>query len=241
MLKNLYLKFKFAALKAAIKKANYAIEDEDKETFSVLISINPDSAVLLSLNNEIVKLETTFIFNSYLINLKTLSSISHAAYFYGFSNSGILNKNQDQVKFYLAKEVPINSLSSRLKDELEKMEKCIDHIAGYISYRMNQSNLKELDLSMFEDIDLFLFDPRSLGEKKDFVYKDWPTYIESVENDDSNVGVNPEIMLSELKACAEFEKANDVLLSEIGDDILLEIIWNRRIAEMATKDSYSVN
>lgn len=240
MFKNLYLKLKYASLKAALKKSKYVIEDEDPDTFSLLISLNQDTSIIIELDDNKVKFETTFIFDSYLMNLKTLSSISHTAYFYGMANSGFLNKSPDQIKFYLSKEIDINVLSSRLDDTLSTMESCILQIAGYILHRMRQLS-QNLDLSMFEDLDLFLFDPRSLGEKKEFLYKDWDKYIESIANDESKIGVSPEIMLSELKACKEFEDKNGLLLSEVGDDILLEIIWNRRIAEMAVGDKYSVN
>jgi hypothetical protein len=213
----------------------------DEESMSILIDFG-DFSVLVSLepDGRTINFEATLIFDGDLGNMKTLSSLAHTAYYHRFGISGLSNKASSQVKLYLGRDLDYSSIH-KLGEVLEASYQCLDTMVRYLYYRSLQTDSAALDLSMFEDVNLFLFDPQAMGEKKDFHFGDWSKYADSVSSGETEVVVDPEIVIEEIQACAEFENKNNMLLSEVGDRILEEIIWHRQMRELAKSDKYSVN
>lgn len=232
---------KFKKVKKSIIKAGYDIGDIDKENLSLLVN-HEEFSLLVSLDPETKTIEfnSTIIFDGDLGNLKTLSSLAHTAFYYKFTISGLSHKSNCQTRLYLEKELDYSSVK-KVGFVTQCAHQCIDTIVRYLHYRHLQNDLDNLDLSMFEDIDLFLFDPKGMGEKKDFQFGDWTSYSSSVSRGEIEMIVDSEIMINEIEACAKFEQANNMLLSEVGDRILEELVWNRQMKDLSVSDDYSIN
>jgi len=236
-------KIKAFLLHAALVKAKAKIVEKDNDCGAYLIDFENDSYALVSLSENLktIEFEGTIVFDSDLVNLKTLSSIAHAAFCSGLSTTGICVKNENQVKIYVRKSLDFFAIYSRFEDELEITKNCISSIRKYLHSRLDQIQHTYLDLSMFNDIDLLTFDPQGLGEKKDFVYENWENYMNAVLAEDNSV-FNAGPKIEDLIACAEFEDKNEVLLSEIGNSLLKEIDWNRQMhLAMASSGKYFEN
>lgn len=222
-----------------VKLAGFNIEEINHKKGFIKILFSDLSQILLSLDKKTntLRLETTVIFDVDVLNLKTFSNIAHMAMISGFAISGVVPTANKCVKVYLGKDTE-RALS--IGKELRLMEKVLKQILQYLQNRVYQANATELDLSMFSQIDLYGFDPRTLGEQKDFIYLSWQNFIDEVSQAQSFSVAEVATTVEELIACAEFEDKNNMSLSEVGDIVLEELIWNRALLE-SEEDEYRVN
>lgn len=231
------------SLVAAIKASGYSVVDVDPKTESILVDLGKPicTLVFVSKDRASYAIESTIVFVPDIINLSTLSHLAHTAITGGFGISGVVPTGNGSLKIYVGKTVDFRAID-RISIELENMKECVKMMVGYINYRTNQLNTQKLDLSMFEEIDdLEGFDPQMLGEQKDFIYRSWQRFAEEVAAEAEDVAEAADA-LRKISACAEFESKNSMHLSEIGDMIKDELLWNRSILTMArADDKYNVN
>lgn len=243
MLKDFINSLRFKALKRKIASSKYEIEDSDDSEKSLLVDLGESGSVMASLDkSNMILFEATIIFDVPLLNLKTYSSIAHTAYYYKFSISGVSRNSNSQVKFFLTRyDNPsnINDIDAILDD----CEKCIGTITKYLNYRVQQfDNFDTYDLSMFDDVDVVAFNPKEMGEKKEFTYETWSElYKDIVGQADDYLSLNMVSLHECVKACQEFEEKNKALLAEVGDQVMNELIWLIQLREQAKKDKFSIN
>lgn len=228
-------------LKRYIISLGYTILDEDKET-SLLVGLGDGSyaASYIEDNGRFISFETSVVFDYDVAHMMTLSSISHVASYYNISCTGIIHKKDEKIKVTLSKKIGfLDSLS--LVYILPDMANCIEAVTGYITSCMSNNDTTNWDLSMFQNIDLYLFNPKRVGEKKSIIYGSWDKFIDSFgqKAPDAIYGVEP--VLEEVRACKEFEEKNRMLISEVGDRVLEELIWSRKMTEYSQDDEFGVN
>jgi hypothetical protein len=221
-----------------LKSFNFYIENVSFEDKTVIFS-KDDKLMLFNLNDGFLghRLEATVTIKSEdLVSLKTLSDLSNIAYIHTCYMSG-LKHGHEGIRIPLGLAVPKQLRKNDIKMSVLYLEECIKTMDSYIFGRYSNFNDNNLDLSMFEETDLFLFDPQLLGEKKQFIYESWLAYLErAAEADFSSFSET----ISDIKACMVFEKTNKMLLSEVGDMVLRELVWNRRMSE-SSADENTVN
>lgn len=188
-----------------------------------------------------IRLESTMVFEADIANLRTMSSIAHVTMSHGFGLSGLVPGDEGKVKLYVMKYIDLGTMKKKLPEDIKKMNDCLKIIISYINQRMGQKHLKELDLSMFSEVDITQFNPQLMGEKKDFQYQSWETYAESVLELQKNPSINGVSLLEEIQACAKFEHKNQMHLSEVGNIILDELVWNRNFIEAAAEGKFHIN
>lgn len=226
----------------AIKFTRFPVIDIDPETKSILVDLGKPLCTLVFLDKDEKSylIESTIVFDSDILNVSTFSHLAHTTITAGFGISGVVPVGNGSVKLYVGKSIDMRALG-RLPEELSKIKDCINMMIGYINYRTEQLGASNLDLSMFEAIeDIETFDPQMLGEQKDFVYRTWQKFAEEIAEEAEDVAEAAEA-LRKISACAEFEVKNDMNLSEIGDMIKGELLWNRSLFSVDEDDKYSVN
>jgi hypothetical protein len=150
-------------------------------------------------------------------------------------------KDGELVKIYVGRDLDFFSLLTRFEEELFNLSDSILQVVEYLYFRSTELDLVHLDLSMFDDIELGGFDPKGLGEKKEFVHETWQKFIEALVRMPDLDPTDMAYLIAELQTCAKFEKVNGLLLAEVGEEILREILWNRKFAELRSVDKYSIN
>lgn len=220
----------------------YSILQGDAGDDSLLVDIGDPLVTLVTMekNDTVVRIESTLIFESRVANLKTFSTMSHVAMTHGIAMSGLVPAKNQNLKVYLAIEMNYSEAKKTILDRLEEMRICLDTLVKYITVRSDHFEMRHIDLSMFDAIDLNGFDPQYLGEKKEFVFQSWKAFAQAIHD---AAGEEYEITgsLVEVNACAEFEHKNKMLLSEVGDIILNELLWNREFLMAAEEDKYHVH
>lgn len=235
---NLKGRLKLYRASKFIKKLDYYIENVSFEDNTIIFS-NNNHIILFSINDGFLgqRLEATVTIKSdELVSLKTLSDISNIAFIHTCSMSG-MKHGYEGIRISIGLSIPGKLCFDNIKTSILYLEQCIKSMDTYIFGRYSSFNDSSLDLSMFEETDLFLFDPQALGEKKQFIYETWTNYLEKAAHEDF-YSFSESVV--DIKACMLFEEANKLLLSEVGDMVLRELIWNRNMSESSNND-YSVN
>jgi hypothetical protein len=220
------------------------ILDIDEKKQAIIIGFERPLCTVIYLDeddNSLFRLESTIVFEAEIANLRTISSIAHVAMSHGFGISGLVPSEEGKIKLYIMKYLDLNMMKKRLVEDIKNKKECLKVIISYINQRMGQKHLRELDLSMFSEIDISQFNPQLLGERKDFVYQSWEMYADSVPDLVKNPSVNGIALLEEIQACAKFEYKNKMHLSEVGHIVLDELVWNRNFVEGAAEGKFHIN
>lgn len=200
----------------------------------VLFSIGGNNSVLLCLDKEkgTLKLETTIVFDSAIVNLKTLSNMAHTSMSHGFGISGIITNENGTSKIYVGKDIEWADAVASLNRDLKTFQILIGKLSEYLNFRTKQKEITHLDFSMFDKIKLKNFNPQAAGEKKDFLYTSWQKYADHVVGERTDEDDFEEISeeIEEISACAEFELKNKMSLSEVGNFILDELHWSKSLS-----------
>lgn len=153
--------------------------------------------------------------------------------------SGFSPKSSEQAKVFVAKDIPFTYSPYKIYKFISSIKLCSQAIIDYLYRADVRMNVDFLDLSMFSQTDLYLFNPQFLGENKEFIFKNWDTYIEYTKNnpDDSLAGGNNYLLL-DLEACKKFEEKNKMLLSEVGHRVVKELVWNSKFKNLLDDDLY---
>lgn len=223
------------------KSSALVVLDEDKNSHQLLVGMSHEHAnamnCLVSIEDKkLIKIDSSVLFDSSLNNLKTFSTVVNLAMGHGCMASGLIPHNNKKLKIFFA----CTASSENIITQVNRMKDCILLISSYLNARARQSQLLNLDLSMFSGIDLSYFNPQILGEKKEFVYQSWQEFMIDVAEQASENDSDVTSMISELHACSEFEKKNDMLLCEIGDQVLDELYWNQKMLDQNGED-FQVN
>jgi len=224
-----------------MEKSGYSLSEIDQDEYAFLVDLGDPICTLVSLDEttKSLMLESTLVLEPHILNLKTFSAMAHVCMSNGLGMSGVVPGSNGTVKVYIGKTISDKSMK-RLPYEMEQVRTCITQIIGYINYRSGQNELLSLDLSMFEEIDVNNFNPQVFGEKKDFIYRTWQNYANAVVSSSANLSEASDT-INKINACAEFERLNDLSLSEVGDIVLEELVWNRGFVSTAEEDDYQIN
>ena len=146
---------------------------------------------------------------------------------------GFTAKTPEQAKVFIAKDIHYTHSSKKIGELIENVKACSNSIISYFTNANKRMSVDFLDLSMFNDVDLYLFNPQFLGENKEFIFRTWDKYIEYIEDNPENPMLgNTESLLPELEACKLFEETNKMILAEIGHRVLRELVWNSRFSHL---------
>jgi hypothetical protein len=222
----------------------FNIIDVDEKRQATIVGFEKPLCTVIYIDEDdpsTIRLESTMVFEAELANLRTMSSISHVAMSHGFGVSGLVPTESGRVKLYVMKYIDLDVMKKRLPDDVRKMYECLKIIISYINQRVGHKHLNELDLSMFSEIDISQFNPQLMGERKDFVYQSWEGYAESVLKLQKDPAIDGISLLEEIQACAKFEHKNQMHLSEVGNIVLDELVWNRNFIEAAAEGKFHIN
>lgn len=230
-----------------LNKDVYRIADIDHNNGSILVDLGNNLDVLISIDRitaSQVRLETSMVFSGDTLNLKTYSELANICYAEDVPLTGVYAKGDGKVKIYISKTVQMSAVHILSKALLEIIN-AITLCQQYLQLRSNCAKYPMLDLSMFSDLEIDNFFPKDLGEKKDFIHGSWQSFIDAILRDYDSGTISPEdasITIKELEACRLFEEANDLLLSEVGDTVYQEIVWNRDLlARIPDDDDTYIN
>jgi hypothetical protein len=235
-----------SVIKKQLLKSKYKVADTDMMSNSFLIDLDGDLSVLLTVDKDfaqILRLETSIIFDGDILNLKTYSDIANIFYAADMPVTGIYPYGSGKVKFYVNRTIPFSEvyyLPRILSDLREGISLC----EKYLQLRDDRTKHPMIDISMFSDIDPNGFNPKDLGEKKDFIFGDWKTFISAVvkSHEDGDLSSDQaELMLLELKACESFEEKNKLMLSEVGDVVWQELLSYQNLHNNSTDDKTYIN
>lgn len=232
-LERLLTDFKISGIRKAIIKSNYDIVDVDFSTMSFLVDLNDDVTAVISKEGDAVRLESSLVFDAEILNMKTYGDIANIAFTGEMPITGIIPAGNGNVKIYISRIALRHQLKS-MKPILDDFKSGMMCIKKYIDLRENVTKYPMLDLSMFEEMDLNGFDPRAIGEKKEFVFGTWHNFVRSLMRSCESESLDYEVakqMLAEIKACEEFERSNKLSLAEVGDLVWKELVWNRELEE----------
>ncbi len=217
---------------------------EDRPGNSIVFKFTDNRVACLNMDDAKYgySLEASLNFTGELINLKTLSDIASLTYASRCHVSRVYPSADRMVRVNVLCEVGRRPSISNIKAAVAHLDSTINTIAQYMDYRLDLLDKTHWDLSMFEDVDIAGFVPQSFAEEMEFLAGSWDKYAKMVSEDYSDFDDHPEEtkLLSLIAACARFEVANKVKLSEVGDKLSDELTLSRQQIA-AAQDNYGVN
>lgn len=227
-------------------KSKYKIADIDKISNSFLIDLGEELNVLLTVDKDyaqILRLEAAIIFDGDILNLKTYSDIANLFYTADMPVTGLYPQGSGKVKFYVSRVITFSEVAL-LPNILTELHSGISLCEKYLQLRENRTKYPMIDISMFSNIDSSGFNPKDLGEKKDFIFGNWKTFISAVikSHEDGDLSSDQaSLMLLELKACESFEEKNKLMLSEVGEVVWQELSWAQSFQNNSSDDKTYIN
>lgn len=245
-LSDLNIRLRMKVIEKQLLKSKYRIADIDMISHSFLIDLGEDLSVLLTVDKDFaqtLRLETAIIFDGDILNLKTYSDVANIFYAADMPITGIYPQGTGQVKFYVNRIISFSEVAS-LPYVLIDLHNGISLCEKYLQLRENNTKHPMIDISMFSDIDSSGFNPKDLGEKKDFIFGNWKTFINAVmrSHEDGDLSSDQAgLMLLELKACELFEEKNKLMLSEVGEVVWQELVLARNFQNDISDDKTFIN
>lgn len=243
--KNRILKFKqkrdqkrlLLKAESLLQGLNIEVDTTDVDDSALLFMLDDNTTSLLVVDPGVVghRIETNVAFDVDIANLKTVSDICGIVFANRCSMTELKGVGTDKVQVGVCCHIGTQLTKSNLESAVLYVQQCIQMLTDLLIQKLERASNPILDISMFEGLDIS-FNPRILGEKKDFLYKDWESFAKAVIKDEDGL-VDAE--LPEIIACRDFEKANEVPLSEVGDMVFKELIWHRKI--LSSLGEYSIN
>lgn len=232
---------RFWLLKTHAKKSGAKVDPSDSNDFGAILDFG-EEPFFVEIRDGNIWLEKPVLYSSNLSNLYTFSSVCHVASNFGTICTGLTMKD-GLGKFYLIKKVSLSVLTrpNTFEGELFEFNECIANVAGYLTHRRDKVSSRTLDLSMFQDLNLYEVDLQRLGECKDFRFGSWEGMLDSYMCDEFSFksGDIPLDLL--IYACDDFENENNLIISEVGDEVLDEANLHKSISIVEAAKEYSVH
>ena len=186
--------------------------------------------------------EATVIYTDELMSQKTMSDISNIAFAHRCLTSGVRKADDGRLRMNLGYQLGTSLSYKQLQAALKNITKCMFILERYLLERVMLFTKPKYDFSMFEHIDITKFNLQLMGERKEFIFGSWENYSAEVIKEHGNSIDSPTSgdLLTKIKACEEFEKANEVLLSEVGVFVLEELVLAHQLREISKK-TYAIN
>lgn len=210
-----------------------SIEDQDSQLGTILFTLdNGGTAVLVITDNERdTYIGTNLVFDTDAASLKTMSDIADIAAAHRCLVTGLSNAGEGRVKLALSYyDVGQTFGREEVSRGVSHINRCLESLTILLQQKVDKAANPIIDLSMFEDMDLTFFNPRQLGERKEFSYYSWENYAKAALSDQDGLVDVPS--LDEIAACKDFEEKNDLLLADVGDSVLSELKMHRILSNM---------
>lgn len=244
-LKKLINRLRLNRVEKLLAHFDLIVAERDYDANSLLIPINDDTCIFFTLNTggRGPWFETTISLATDMLNVQCLSAITNIAYSHYCTISGVRRSTADTVRLDLCAEFSGRPTRKKLAYAVGRLGSCMHAINAVIADIEKCLNLTNLDLSMFNDVELFMFNPQRLGEQKALVHGSWKAYEKYIlaRNEHNPNAARADETIDDLQACEAFELANNLLLAEVGDVVLQEIIWNKKMSDSANEDETMLN
>lgn len=219
--------------------ANVSTADSSDSILLANFGVEPFA---LEVKDQNLYMEKAVLYTSEMSNLYTFSSICHISSNYGIASTGLTLK-EGFAKFYLTKKIPLIVVSDRkaFENELFEFNECMNNVIGYLKYRVDKVSSRVLDISMFEGLNLFGLDLQKLAEYKDFRFGSWENMLDSYMTDEFDFKVDKVPLDTLILACSDFEEKNNLVISEVGEEVLEEILVHRSISILEAEKEYSLH
>lgn len=241
---SLRSKIDFLLTERDLKSLGYKNISKDIADKSILFSFENDRVAILNMDHDMLgySIEATIVFSADTLSLKTVSDMNNLIFMYRCSCSGVRPAADLKVRLNLTYHMG-NALSrSQIEVGMIYVQKCLSTLEMYLTERLNRTNNKSYDLSMFESIDLTGFNPQDTGERKEFIFGSWDAYSVAITEEYAGFINHPYATdaLAKIEACKLFEEKNKISISEVGTWLLEDIILSRQLREIS-KTSYGIN
>ncbi len=237
-------KFRFFRAKNILKSLGFKEILEDQADGSIVFNFADNKVACLNMNDTRYgySIEVSLNFDGDLINLKTLSDLASMTYANRCHISRVYPSSERKVRINALLRVGRILSTSSVRKAVQDLELAILTVSQYMEYRVGLLQRTHWDLSMFDGVDLNGFSPQFMAEEMEFVAGSWEQYSDMIKEDYSDFKNHPEEarLLALIAACVEFERANKVQLSQVGD-LLADELAESKIQIAASQDNYGVN
>jgi len=224
---------------ALLNLAGIKADDVDVEDNAILFKTLNDKTALFMVDTTIGhRLESTIAFDAEASSLKAVSDIANVAFSHKCCTTGLKVSGPGRLRVLIAYHLGSGLSKEAVENGVELLGLCIEEIVENLTLKVDNASKAMIDISMFSEFDAMIFNPRLIGERKEFLYSTWDNYARAVlQNQDELASV--ETTIDEIMACKEFEEVNDIPLAEIGDVARKELGSHQVNMEMA--DDLSIN
>jgi hypothetical protein len=234
----------FFKAKAYLKSLGYENVVQDLEDRSIAFTFADERVAMLNMDHDMLgySIEATVVFSADTLSLKTVSDLSNITYTLRCSSSGIRPAGDNRVRLNVSYHMGHELSKYGISTGMLYLNRCLSAFELYLSDCLKKLDRDSYDLSMFEDIDITAFNPQLMGELKEFVHGSWAAYEDAVESDYSSFTNHPYALdlLTKIEACKTFEEVNGLQVSEVGNEILDNIILGRQVKEVS-RNTYGIN
>jgi len=221
--------------------AFHFLEEESSSHTWVLLSLSGQAIRIYNKpSSEEIVAEFEVITSPQLITLYTYSQMSDTCGILGVHLTAPRPVDGNMCRFYL-KKVISHKLIRELSDldaELKTFCFAAECAEKYIEKLHVQSQLPNVDVSMWEGVDIQFTDIDRIVEKKSITYLDWDEFAETIFEIEMPED-HKEKLVSIIYACKKFEELNPHLnLQEVIDPLLLLL---EELADRPTPKEFEVN
>ena len=175
-----------------------------------------------------LRVEAIIPFYSEYLNLTTYSRLVYLAYQFSHAATWPQPYRNELTQVRISATHRLTEDLTILERMLDRTVSCIDKIVSYLEVLADACDLNNVDLSMFESIDLNSIDVVALCEQKEARHGTWGKFIDHVKNFESDDDeINDEIrqmMVGWLTACQSFEEKNPTLcLGEVIRHVIHDV------------------
>jgi hypothetical protein len=206
--------------------------ERDVDAGVLIFQLDKAGAAMLAVDDEQWGhyLETNVVFDAEVANLKLFSDIVDVIFMHKCISTGLTHGGDEQVQVTICHPLDKRITKASIAEGAQNISKCLQDLTKLIQDKLANIQNHIVDLSMFEHLDISSFNPRMLGERKEFLYKTWNNYAQAaLKLNESPTLANVEATISEIVACRDFEAKNEMLLAEIGDSVLQELRMHRKM------------
>lgn len=213
------------------------ITDTDEAARCLAFRLNENIVAIFITDDSTLgnRIEISVIFDAMVVNLRLMSDLANIALAHKCSLSGLSHAKDGTCKVELAYYLGSKIGLKEVEIAITYMEACIKQVMDTILGKIDSVNSFSWDLSMFDTEDLRVFNPQQIGEIKEYMYGDWPDYLEEAGKLTSIPYhmVEPTFDINILLACQKFETVNKVQLVDMGNVLFGELV---KMAEVKNPD-----